>query len=118
VHAFDAEDHLRQALSARGVPLVARQYAFVGAGEHAMAAWDAFRDMVAEPVQERFADRTGEVLAINRLDGGDLLLFDASLSPRLSDDDNPHIGDEEPEVSCWTSRGSSGSTMTTVSTSG
>jgi hypothetical protein len=98
VDPFEAEHVLRRALIERGVKLVDRRAGVIGAGDDAMTAWDAFKNLVTEPVAERFVFPDGETLVINPSDDGDLLFFDASLSPRLSDDDNPHIGAEEPEV--------------------
>jgi hypothetical protein len=86
VDPYDAEHLLRRTLTDRGVELTQRRAGATGAGDDATTAWDAFRSLATVPVVEQLAD------------DGDLLFFDASLSPRLSDDDNPHIGAEEPEV--------------------
>jgi hypothetical protein len=98
VHFLDAEHVLRRTLTERGVKLAERRAGVIGEGDDAMTAWDAFKSLVTEPVTERFVDDDGETLFIDPMNGGDLVFFDASLSPRLSDDDNPHIGAEQPEV--------------------
>jgi hypothetical protein len=98
VHPLDAEHVLRGTLTGRGVELVERRTGVIGAGDDATTAWEAFKSLVTEPVTEQFEDDDGETLVIDPANGGDLLFFDASLSPRLSDEDNPHIGAEEPEV--------------------
>jgi hypothetical protein len=82
VHPLDAEDVLRGLLRRAGVETAEVHHAFVGRGEDALAAWEAFKAVAAMPADEAFQDVDGESCYVDVAGDGDLLLFEAALGER------------------------------------
>lgn len=99
MQAFAAEEELRRLLGRDGVELEEVYSAFLGRGEHARAAWEAFKVMAAMPADESFADADGETLHVDVTADGDLLLFETAVDERRPEKGWRSMGEPaEPNV--------------------
>ena len=79
VQPLAAEREFRALLSRGGVETVEVNHAFVGRGEGARAAWEAFKAAAAVPADEPFEHRSGATCRVDVTRDGDLLLFETSV---------------------------------------
>jgi len=85
VRPLDAHVRMAELLRARGVEIVPDIDAGELPGRELRTAWECFLQMAAEPAYEPFVNDWGTRLRADRARDGDLLLFDASLSPASGD---------------------------------
>jgi hypothetical protein len=82
VQAVAAEGELLRLLSIHGAEVVEVHGAFVGHGDDAQVAWNAFKAVAAIRADEPFQDNPGETCHVDVVSDGDLLLYETGVSER------------------------------------